>query len=132
MSQENVEVVRRVFAAFNARAVEDLVSMFDPECEFLPFRAQLEGLVYRGHEGVRRFARDMEEDWDTYLIEPRDFRDRGERVGVVGQITAVAPGPRVKIETMAGFVFDLRAGLIERVVSHSDPAVALDAVWLPG
>jgi ketosteroid isomerase-like protein len=132
MSQENVEVVRRVIAAFNARAVDDLVRMFDPECEFVPFRAQLEGGVYRGHEGMRVFARDMEDDWETYLIEPRDFRDREDRVGVVGQITAVAPGPRVNIETTVGFVFDLRGGLVLRVVSHSDPQAALDAVWLPG
>ncbi len=130
MAQENVEIVRRVIAAFNERRVDDLVRMFDPECEFVPFRAQLEGVVYRGHEGMRRFAEDMEEDWETYVIEPQEFRDRGERVGVVGQITAVAPGPRVNIETVVGFVFDLRAGLVERVVSYSDPAAALDAVWL--
>jgi ketosteroid isomerase-like protein len=131
MSQENVEIVRRVFAAFNARDVEELVRLFDPECEFQPFRAQLEGQIYRGHEGMRRFASDMEEDWDTYLIDPTEFRAREDRVGVAGHITAVAPGPRVIIESRAGFVFDLREGRILRVVSHSDPAVALDAVWLP-
>jgi ketosteroid isomerase-like protein len=132
MSQDNVEIVRRTFAAFNAREVENLVRLFDPDCELVPFRAQLEGLVYRGHDGMRRFASDMEEDWDTYLIDATDFRTHDDRVGVVGHITAVAPGPRVTIESTVGFVFDLRGGLVLRVVSHSDPQAALDAVWLPG
>ncbi len=126
-----MEIVRRVVAAFNERDTEQLVRLFDPDCEFLPFRAQLEGLIYRGHEGMRRFARDMVEDWDSYVIEPTQFRVRQDRVGVAGQITAVAPGPRT-IESTAGFVFDLRDGRILRVVSHSDPRAALDAVWLPG
>ncbi|MEA2418935.1 MAG: hypothetical protein QOE60_1141, partial [Thermoleophilaceae bacterium] len=58
-----MEIVRRAFEAFNARDVERLVSLSAEGCEWRPLRAQLEGIVYRGHEGVRQFVRDMDEDW---------------------------------------------------------------------
>jgi ketosteroid isomerase-like protein len=63
--QENLDVVRRLFEAFNARDVDDLVNMSDPDGEWRPFRAQLEGIVYRQHEGIRQFVRDMDEDWQA-------------------------------------------------------------------
>ena len=46
VSQANAEIVRRSFVAFNARDVDALVSLSTPDCELLPFRAQLEGIVY--------------------------------------------------------------------------------------
>jgi ketosteroid isomerase-like protein len=131
MSQDNVEVVRRGFAAFNERAVEELVGLCDPDCEWVPFRAQLEGMVYRGHAGVRQFVLDMDEDWETFRIAPVEFHDRGDAVAVVGQVTAVGRGSGVDVESVAGFVFDFRAGRIARLVSYSDPADALAATVGP-
>ena len=127
MSQENVEIVRQTFAAFNDRVVDDLVGLCDPDCEWLPFRAQLEGMVYRGHAGVRQFVRDMDEDWEAFRVDPAEFHDRDERVAVIGHVTALGRGSSVDVESVAGFVFEMRAGRIARVVSYSDPAVALEA-----
>ncbi|MBA3261346.1 MAG: nuclear transport factor 2 family protein [Thermoleophilaceae bacterium] len=85
----NVEIVRRGFEMFNARAVEELVALCDPECEWLPFRAQLEGIVYRGHEGIRQFVRDMDEDWQVFRIDPIEFHEHDDRVGVIGHVNAL-------------------------------------------
>jgi ketosteroid isomerase-like protein len=128
MSEENLDVVRRSFAAFNAREVEDLVGLFDPDAEWLPFRAQLEGMVYRGHEGVREFVRDLDDDWVAYRIEPLEFHDRGDRVAVIGQVQALGRSGGIEVDSEAGFVFELRAGRIGRIVSYSDPAAALEAL----
>jgi ketosteroid isomerase-like protein len=128
MSQENVELVRRGFEAFNARDVEGLVALSDRDCEWFPFRAQLEGGVYRGHDGVRRFVRDMDQDWDSFRIDPVEMHDRHARVAAVGRITAAGSGSGVEIDSLAGFVFECHGGRITRLTSHSDPAVALAAV----
>jgi ketosteroid isomerase-like protein len=131
MPEQNVEVVRRAFVAFNARAVDDLVALSDPDCEWLPFRAQLEGIVYRGHAGVRQFVSDMDEDWDAFRIEPIELHDRGERVGVIGHVKALGRGSGVDVDSTAGFVFELRAGRLLRLVSFSDPQAALEALDAP-
>jgi hypothetical protein len=39
--------------------------------------AQLEGSVYRGLEGIRRFVSDVDDDWEGYQIEPVEFHQRG-------------------------------------------------------
>jgi len=126
MSQENVETVRRSFEAFNARDVDALVDLSTPDSEWLPFRAQLEGMVYRGHEGIRRFVGDMDDDWEGFRIDPVDFHDRDERVAVVGRVTALGRGSSVEIDSRAGFVFELRDARICRLVSYSDPDAALE------
>jgi ketosteroid isomerase-like protein len=131
MSEENIEAIRQSFAAFNARAVEDMVAISDPDAEWIPFRAQLEGIVYRGHAGLRQFVRDMEEDWDTFRLEPLEFHERGDRVAVVAHVKALGRGSGVEIDSQAGFVFEMRAGLITRLVSYSDPAAARASLGEP-
>jgi ketosteroid isomerase-like protein len=128
MAQEGVEIVRRSFEAFNARDVDELVNLSAEDCELLPFRAQLEGVVYRGHEGVRQFVRDMDEDWETFRIDPLEFHDRQARVAVVGRVSAQGRGSSVEIDSIAGFVLELHDRRIRRVTSHSDPEAALEAV----
>jgi ketosteroid isomerase-like protein len=129
MSQENVDVVGRSFEAFNARDVNELVGLSTPDCEWLPFRAQLEGIVYRGHDGIRRFVSDIDDDWEGYQVDPFEFHGRGERVAVVGQVRAVGRGS-VDIDSIAGFVFELRCGRIRHVTSHSSPEAARQAVGM--
>jgi ketosteroid isomerase-like protein len=128
MSRENLDVVRRSFATFNAREVDALIGLSDPESEWLPFRAQLEGMVYRGHEGIRQFVRDIDDDWEAYRIDPIEFHDRGDRIVAIGHIQAQGRTSGVDVDSQAGFLFELRAGRIWRVVSYSDPAAALEAM----
>ena len=129
MSQENVEIVRAAYEAFNARDVDWLVRLAAEDCEWQPLRAQLEGIAYRGHEGVRQFVADMDEDWETFRIDPLEFHDRQELVAVVGRVSALGHSG-VEVDSVAGFVFELQRGRISRIVSHSDPEAALKAVGL--
>jgi ketosteroid isomerase-like protein len=81
MSQENVEIARRSFEAFNRTFNEgtpDLYEMLDPEVEWVPMSALLEGTAYHGHDGVRRWLEDMKRDWTTYEIRPERYLDLGD------------------------------------------------------
>src|SRR5918998_1273028 len=101
MSQENVEIVRAAYEAFNARDVDWLVRLAAEDCEWQPLRAQLEGIAYRGHEGVRQFVADMDEDWETFRIDPLEFHDRQELVAVVGRVSALGHSG-VEVDSVAG------------------------------
>ena len=64
MSQENVEIVRRVSDAYNRRDVEAMLDELHPDIEWHPWlQIQLGGgaTVYRGHQGVRKGIREVEE-----------------------------------------------------------------------
>ena len=71
MSQENVEIVRAAFEAWNRGDFDRLLSLWSEEAEFYPLRAQLEGRPYHGHKGLRRFVAEIGEEWRG-----RALRDR--------------------------------------------------------
>jgi ketosteroid isomerase-like protein len=63
VSQENVEIVRRLYEAAARRDTESLLSLYDPEVEWV-FSRQLRDQTfgwgtYRGHEGLRTFFREQ-------------------------------------------------------------------------
>jgi hypothetical protein len=60
MSQANVETVRTALRALDRRDVELYLSAASPEIELITPAAPLEG-VNVGHEGIRRFFKDMEQ-----------------------------------------------------------------------
>jgi steroid delta-isomerase-like uncharacterized protein len=130
MPKTNVEIVREGFDAFNRRDVDRLVSLCSPDTEWLPFRAQLEGVPYRGHEGVRQFVADMDADWEAFRIDPVDLRERDERVVAIGQVTGRGAESGVSIDLVGGFVFELHDGRITGLTSYSNASDALAAVGL--
>ena len=78
MSQENVELARRTFEAFNrtyTEGTDDLYALLDPDIEWIPVTGILEGRSYHGHEGVRQWIEDMKRDWEAFEPRPEDFRD---------------------------------------------------------
>ena len=127
MSEQNIEVARRGFEAFNERDVETLVGVSHPDCEWLPFRAQLDGEVYRGHEGVRRFVSDMAEDWSEFRIELEELTDVGEQVLLIGSVRAESRGSGLTVNNRVGFVLRFRDAMIDRLTSYGDPDAARSA-----
>jgi ketosteroid isomerase-like protein len=64
MSQENLEIPRRLIDAYNRGDIPSFLEPLDPEVEWIPIMAALEGRVYRGREDVRRWFEDIARDWE--------------------------------------------------------------------
>lgn len=74
MSEQNVEVHRSVIEAYNARDTDAFIALCDPRIEVHSVFAAPGGGVYNGHDGVRRWHRDLEETWgDEFRVEPEAF-----------------------------------------------------------
>jgi ketosteroid isomerase-like protein len=78
VSAQNVELHRRGIDAFNARNVEAFIELGDPQIEFHSVYAAVGGAVYHGHDGTRRFFRDLEDTWHEIRVEPEAYFDLGE------------------------------------------------------
>ena len=77
MSRENVELVSRVFDAFNRRDLDAALALVHGEVEFGSRVAAIEG-GYHGHEGIRRWWRtilDVSPDRTIEIVEVRDLGD---------------------------------------------------------
>jgi hypothetical protein len=72
----NLELHRPAVAAFNTRDVERFIAFCDPQIEL---RSAVTATVYRGHEGVREWHRDISEAFgDEVRLEPEAYFDLGK------------------------------------------------------
>jgi ketosteroid isomerase-like protein len=131
MSQENVELVRKVVEAFNRRDVATLSAMHDPGVQWAPREAQaLERSVYRGHEGIAQYFEDLASVWDEMSFEPEEFRDSGNHVVTGGRLRARGRGSGADIDEHVGVVHEIRNGKVVRAETYPTWTAALEAAGL--
>lgn len=78
MSQENVELVRRILELWNGPGVvsdETRSELFDPAIRMDLTGRKINPAVYDGYEGMTRFTSDVGEVWDEFTIELRELID---------------------------------------------------------
>jgi ketosteroid isomerase-like protein len=99
MSEENVEIVRQLIAAFNGGGDAKLAEqVMDPEATFEPLLAGIEGATYRGAEGVMRWVSEMNETFAEVRAEDSSIEDLGDVVLVTGKTTGLGRAGGVPIE----------------------------------
>jgi ketosteroid isomerase-like protein len=135
MSQENVELARRAFEAFKrtyTRGTRDLYELLDPDVEWMPIMAILEGTTYRGPEGVRQWIDDVKRDWAAFETRPEHFRDVGhDRVLVLGAWRARGRRGDVLLDlTQAAWLVQFRKGRILRLQTFTERKKAFEAAGL--
>jgi ketosteroid isomerase-like protein len=130
MSEENVAMARRGYDYYN-RTGEPDYSLLDPEVVYDVSRRVFDPGVYRGHEGVREFARRIREQWETMQIEPQDFIVPGDDVVVV-PVRLVGVGKQSGAETTANaaHLWTFRDGKVIRQTTFQTKAEALKAAGL--
>jgi len=127
MPQEDVETIRAGLAAVNRRDVNGMLATLHPDAEMVPAKAVLEGSVYRGHEGLRRWVDEMAEDWDDFHIDPREVRGlEGGRVLVLGRFQARGKSG-VTMDQPAAWICELEAGKVTRIRFYADADAAIAA-----
>jgi ketosteroid isomerase-like protein len=128
MSRQTPDLIAEGVAAFNSGDIAGMLGPIHPEIEFQPLRAVLDGTVYRGHEGFRRWLEDMAEDWQEFDLEMIDVRELGrDRVLVNGRVHARARGSGVEVQTTGAWLCQMRDGLIVRLHFYKDVDTALEA-----
>jgi ketosteroid isomerase-like protein len=131
MSQENVELVKSLFAAFADRDLDAAASVLHPEIEIRPaIVGGPEGVVYRGLNGNRQFWADIDAAWTEFRIEPEEFRDLGGQVLVLGRAFAHAPGSGIALDEATAWIAAVHEGQIVRFRSFTNQRQALEAAGL--
>jgi ketosteroid isomerase-like protein len=137
VSQEDVEIIRRGFEAFQAGIERgDPGAWLDPEAFADDFEwivpEQLDGRsVWRGREGFVEFVRTWTEQFEGWSIRVERLIDAGEdRVVALTHQTATGKGSGVPVELSLGQIWELEAGRWIRVTNYLSHAEALDAAGL--
>jgi ketosteroid isomerase-like protein len=77
MSQENVELVKAAYEAFNRRDLDTMLALAHDEVVVESRLVAIEG-GYRGLEGVRRWWTNMLDVLPDYKVEAEEVRDLGD------------------------------------------------------
>src|SRR5687767_209940 len=116
MSEENVEIVERLIAAWNRRDLPELLSLTDPEAEYVNAPAAVEPGTRYGHEEISEVFR---KQWEGLRDDARQQIDRaypeGETVVTAGRVTRSLPGSDTQIENRVAIRWALRDGRVSRV-----------------
>ena len=130
MSQENVEIVRRVYAEWERGDFRTL-DCFDPEVRVV----WVDEMFARGSEskGVRSLARNMGEflgAWDGATASAERIVAAGEQVVVLSCWRGRGKASGIEVATRLGSVWTMRDGKVVQMENYADPGKALAAVGL--
>ncbi len=129
MSSEDAETVRRGIDAYNRGDVDGMIDLCDPAIEMVPVRARLAGGEYSGHDGVRAFMADMDEDWAERTIDVEEIRDLGDSVLVLGVFGATGRSG-TEIRYPVAWHSRIRDGKLVRLTAYTDREAALRKLGL--
>ena len=128
MSQENVEIARSVFDRWNAGEREFPDEEIHPDVVLV---SRILGKVVRGRAGVRRYVREIDEQFDQWNLVIEDWRDAGDCVAALGHIRLHGRRSGVAFDQPVGILFEIRGGQLLRFETFLDePNDALKAAGL--
>jgi ketosteroid isomerase-like protein len=132
VSEQNVEVIRRLFRNLEAREFGANRELFASEVVYSRTGMGMPGIdgEWRGVEEMRSAVVMYLDVWENYRYRAERFVDLGDRVFVLE--THVAQGKQSGVETAheVGNVFTLRDGLITRWMQFWNPDEALEAAGI--
>jgi ketosteroid isomerase-like protein len=129
LSQENVEIVRRIVEAAQRGDWDAAIAEYD-EAVVLDQRRMPDGGIYYGHEGVRDFYTGWVGAWDDFHISLERVVDAGDRVVDINEVSGTGKGSGAPVSMRTGNVWTLDDGRVVRHVGYPDAAEALEAAGL--
>ena len=115
MSQENVEIVRRLLDAWNRQDLEGMLALTDPEAEYVNAPTNVEPGTRRGHDEMVVVMRRQWEGLPGALLEIDRFHDRGDEIITEGRLSRTMPGSDARISTPILISWNFRDGKVIRL-----------------
>jgi ketosteroid isomerase-like protein len=123
MSQQNVDLVRAIYAAFAAGDMPGVLSLVSPdivwnEAENFPYA---DGNPYLGAEAVLQgvFAR-IGAEWDGFGATPDEILDAGDTVVVLGRYRGTFKGTGKRLDAQLAHVWRIAGGKAARFQQYTD------------
>jgi len=127
--QENVEIVKAAYDAFNREDWDAVFKDAAPGCETDFSRAVGPWRGVFGLDQIRRVVEEFGETWESARWEPHEFIEAGDLVVVPGTQHVKGRGG-IEVVARGAFVWTIRNGAIERVSMYQERQDALEALGL--
>ena len=133
MSQQNLEVVRRINDAFNRQDGAAVRERWTSDGEWRPAYfggGLLEGTVFRGIDRIVEFVELQRETWERAGLETLETRAEEDWVLVKVRLSATGRASGIPAERVTWNVYELRDGKIATGRAYTTESEALTAVGL--
>jgi hypothetical protein len=131
VSQQNVDIVRAGFVAFNSEDIERILDFAHPDFETaVSAELSAEPDTYRGHDGIRRYFESFRDAMEEIRFHPERFWDAGESVVVSLRLTAKGRQTAIAVEQRLAQVWTLRDGKAVGVRTYATLAEAMESAGL--
>jgi ketosteroid isomerase-like protein len=129
MSEENVQIVRRIFVNYKSGDIAASVKNFDPEVEFdMTFRP--DGRTFHGHAGIAEGMRTWTGTFEGWSFEIEEMIDAGDQVITTTRESGRGKGSGIDIDQIMFHVAHLRDGKVIRWKLFRDRGQAFEAAGL--
>jgi ketosteroid isomerase-like protein len=131
MSQENVELVRQIYAQWARGNMGAGVETFDTEIVFESFMPDAnDRVVAHGPDEIEAFMREFLAQWANYRLIGEEFRAVGTKVFVAGRQAARGKQSGAEVEQPMHSVWTFRGGRVVGLRFTPFHEEALEAVGL--
>jgi ketosteroid isomerase-like protein len=111
MSEENVEILRAGYQAFQRGDLETALAFMDPEIRITDHDRVLDTpSEYQGPQGVLQMTMEAAETFDEHRYEPEEFTAAGNRVLVSVRRRGRGKGSGIEIDEAQWHVWDFEDG----------------------
>lgn len=131
MSQERVDVVRAMYAAFARGDIQAVMAALDPQVEWREAENFIyaDGNPYEGPQAVLEgvFAR-LGSDWEGFAVSPEEILDAGDTVVGRGHYAGAYKKTGERVRAQFAHFFTFRGDKVAKFQEYTDTAQFLRAV----
>jgi ketosteroid isomerase-like protein len=126
--QENVEIVRRFYEAWERGEAPGPAELMDPEIEYVNPPSAVEPGTRHGLAAFTRAVQKTFESWEFWRAEPEELKTVGAHVAVVVKYRARGRGSGVEVEGRESALWTVRDAKVVRYEWFHGPDDAFEAL----
>ena len=131
MSQENVEIIRRVLQAASCGDVAAAKDLTGPDIQLDSVFGSVEGGWYQGHSGIERWFADVADTWEMFEQTPERFIEIDQqRTIALTRVRGKGRGSGIEIGEHTASIWTVRDGRVVGIETHRSLDEALEAAGL--
>jgi ketosteroid isomerase-like protein len=129
MGSEDVDLVRRVYVAWEEGDVEQVLSLVDSQVSWSPVLRFLEGTRGAvGRQDLRRWFRHIRITYRSLRPVPERFEDHGDRVLVLGRLVGASRLKEGDLDVPVAWIWTVDAGLVSAMEAYREERTARQAL----
>jgi ketosteroid isomerase-like protein len=131
MSEENVEIVWRSYAAYDSGGFDAVAEFWHPDIEWRGVEGYIDDVgVIRGPDGMRQYYGQWAETFDAFRIQIEELIDAGDQVVAVLRSVGRMKDSDAEIDIRYAAVVSIRDGKIAGGREYATREQALEAAGL--